>query len=551
MDHVSTLTIERLSNVYLIAPDYPAPEEVRATLDRLVTEAVDACRRHLAPLFEDSDPSVWVIRSLDLNLEIDASPYAAELAAAVWGEQLGLSIQRALNGDSEAGSVLRFKDHVEYVTYWVRDMAAGRAWDKWYYTDFESLRSLPQGAAIAEGILREGGEAQQILLRLRSQDCLEPVLDVLSENDARRLYDCVLPEKVSLFAEKIDWTPRLLALWNGVPLSNSRAFHDALRLFVAVGTESPTAAQGNLRQGIDGLLKLWRALAALSPHQIWSALAAISPHPDTLSGGLDGALLDFVRRASGGDPKWLEFAASVLSPVSSAGTRKEELFLTELGGIFLLANSFIHLKIEEALRVAAGTCSEPMRALLVLRHLLAVRCLGRERAALAMSDPAVVMFAQLERIPSLEEMARTLATADVEAAEQVVIAALIERGEPSQENLQPMEGHLDYFAISRVFPELALDASREYAWTRIAAIVLQNFARRLPGFARSSPEYLFQNFLSGTSEVRQGNGRVEIRLPQSPLTVVLRIAGMYGSVELPWAEGGTDGGEICLLAPAG
>jgi hypothetical protein len=39
--------------------------------------------------------------------------------------------------------------------------------------------------------------------------------------------------------------------------------------------------------------------------------------------------------------------------------------------------------------------------------------------------------------------------------------------------------------------------------------------------------------------------RIEVRLAQSPLSVVLRIAGMYQNLVLPWREGV----EICLLAP--
>jgi hypothetical protein len=117
----------------------------------------------------------------------------------------------------------------------------------------------------------------------------------------------------------------------------------------------------------------------------------------------------------------------------------------------------------------------------------------------------------------------------------------------SAENLQNdlPDLYRDYFAIGEVFPELRLDADREHSWSYLAAQVLRNFARRLPGFSRSSPEYIFQNFLTGATQLRIDASRIEVRLAQSPLSVVLRIAGMYQNLALPWREGV----EICLLAP--
>ena len=108
------------------------------------------------------------------------------------------------------------------------------------------------------------------------------------------------------------------------------------------------------------------------------------------------------------------------------------------------------------------------------------------------------------------------------------------------------ELHRDYFAIGEVFSLNCNSTPIANAGpSHVAAQLLRNFALRLPGFSRSSPEYIFQNFLAGSTQLRVDENRIEVRLAQSPLSVVLRIAGMYHNFALPWREGV----EICLLAP--
>jgi hypothetical protein len=549
MTHESAITIERLRNVYCVARDHPAPEDLRSRLDCLAeSEVMDSCRRALAAFVDDRDPSIWLISSIEIDLAIDAGTATASRGAAAWGEQIALEIGRAIERGPGV-SVLRFADRPAYIAQWARDMAAGQAWGKWYYREFDSLRSLAQSTAIAEGIIREGEEAVPVLLRLHSMPALEPMLDTVSNTDAQRIWAAIFPTSRGRWKNVARWASRLLALLRGFP-SNVQASppREALRFAVAALAEWPiqdTQETEGLREAVESLLELRRVLGDAAPDTAQQILeAAITQSHEEGHPLVDATLGEFIRQVSGGDPKWAAFAVEVIAPHGAAPGVADETILSELGGIFLLISAFRDLEIDLAMLAAAQRCDEPTKAAAVLRHLLAVRCLGQSRTALAIHDRAVAEFSGIPSAVTLTEMAETLAAADVDTALRIVSDALMDRtGERLQDDLA--DQHLDYFAIGEIFPELKLDAESERSWSRLAASLLRDFCRRLPGFARSSPEYIFQNFLAGTSQLRLSEDHIEVRLGQCPLSIVLRIAGMYQSLEMPWRKGV----EICLQAP--
>ncbi len=543
----SALTIERMRNVYRVAADDPAPDEVRARLDRLaMDEVVHACRSRLAEWMNDDDHSIWLIRSLDIDLAVDASAYAAQRAGIAWGEELALEISRTIErGPGE--SVVRFPDRAAYVAQWARDITAGRAWGKWYYADFDSLRSLSQSAAIAEGILREPG-ARDIVLHLHRDEALEPVLATLTTYDAERLYRGLLSGSGEPSDDGERWVSRLLALWNGVLNTQSRTA-DQLRLWAAATSEWPED-QAGLQYAIDHLLDLRSLLAQIGSTELSGQFLAeaIAGNPVIARSLLaerhiqiNDGLLNFIRTASRGNPDWASFAASTVS--SHSGTNREESFLSEFGSVFLLASVFHDLQVHQAINAAASESSEPPRAAAILRFLLAVRCLGAARAASAIHDRAMMEFAGSPNAVSLDEMAFVLKAANAQSALTVVEDAMKELY--GDERKEEPDQHSNYFDIDSVLPDLELDADDEDAWSSIAALILRTFASRLPGFARSSPEYLFRNFLVGTAQLRVGKHAIQVSMGNCPLAVVLRIAGAYRTLVLPWLEGV----EICLLTP--
>jgi len=111
---------------------------------------------------------------------------------------------------------------------------------------------------------------------------------------------------------------------------------------------------------------------------------------------------------------------------------------------------------------------------------------------------------------------------------------------------RPAAPDLAFLSLAGLRPEIPMNPGLDLTWSLVARATLRHFARRLPGFESSSPEHLHQNFLSGVRTVRITSERIEVRLPQCPLPVVLRLSGVWEQTQsLPWL----DGKEICLLPP--
>ena len=111
---------------------------------------------------------------------------------------------------------------------------------------------------------------------------------------------------------------------------------------------------------------------------------------------------------------------------------------------------------------------------------------------------------------------------------------------------RPPPPDLAYFSLAGLRPEAQVHTGLDLTWSLMARAALRHFARRLPGFESSSPEHLYQNFLAGVSTVRTALDRIEVRLPHSPLAVILRLSGVWDQTyTLPWLHGV----EICLQPP--
>ena len=101
--------------------------------------------------------------------------------------------------------------------------------------------------------------------------------------------------------------------------------------------------------------------------------------------------------------------------------------------------------------------------------------------------------------------------------------------------VKPASSDLAYLALSVHEQPLITNRDVDLAWSLLARALMRAFARRLMGFDQSSLEYLYHNFLAGTSTVHVQQDLLEVQLPCSPLHVILRMAGVDGqSYALPW-----------------
>ena len=140
----SSLSIRRLKSRYIVASDHHAPESVRGRLDEMATGALP---RVLATAVEswarDEDTTIWLIRRLEVDVDLNAAWNRARLAR-VWAGRISRVLLEAL--EERGDNVLCFAGRADYLARFLTDLAAGAAWGKWYYVAFDGLRLLPASA---------------------------------------------------------------------------------------------------------------------------------------------------------------------------------------------------------------------------------------------------------------------------------------------------------------------------------------------------------------------------------------------------------------------
>lgn len=94
---------------------------------------------------------------------------------------------------------------------------------------------------------------------------------------------------------------------------------------------------------------------------------------------------------------------------------------------------------------------------------------------------------------------------------------------------------LDYFTFP---PEFGLSASVDRVISVAAQGLMRDFAWRLPGFAWSGTDYLYQNFLDSKATVEDEPERRVVTLGRSPLHLLLNMTGINRRhYELSWSRG--------------
>ena len=674
------LTVGRWTNTYLLPAGHPSPENLSDRLDRCVSHQLPEFWGNLLdPLLSAADDSVWRIRELHLDFWVDPAFHSDDAIATTWAAQAALQLRAILREGSRSDSILHFENPTAYLVQFVLDLAAGRAWGKWYYDEFDSLRSLTTSRAIAEALLREPDQALPVILRLDRAQRLEEILQALTDIDTGKVYEACFATAASAISSDEDrWVGRILELWNEKPLCPSAESwsrpRNVLRLLGRSIARFPdSAGSPALKRALDGLIELHCVLAALSPSTALDHIVASLAKQD-LSGAVEAAWragasnpgpgLEFFLRIVAGDAHWgMQAAAVILSDkfqgISAAtGTVSQgETLLTPCGGAFLLGSSLLELDVHGIAVAATEQCEERDRAASLFRHLLAMKCLGRGRASDSGRDAALRLLSGLQGMdplanvdeldaspPNLDRtqsmLVRNLAIEDrcdgrcllaepvtpshspaevllirdllnnqwvylagssgdgetedvirkgvtliseatgsqpailllggrfgaledsaalVSQAGRVVAVDSIETfsweglatelcAKPGQlaRAARPASQDLAYFSLAGLRQELEMDAGLDLTWTLVARAALRHLARRLYGFDSSSPQYLYENFLSGVSTVRMTTGRIEVQLPAGPLAIILRMSGVWDQTyTLPWLPGT----EICLRPP--
>jgi hypothetical protein len=241
----------------------------------------------------------------------------------------------------------------------------------------------------------------------------------LDEGDARSIYDSCFKVASCLQQEEglAKWTGVVLELWSAAPLRpgsrDENRFHDALRLLARTVSRFPVA-QGDvpLKFVIDGLLELRHLLFQIGSASLIDAMVKNLARDDfraavelaAHAGASDPiAALTFFQERMQGDAHWgAQAVATILSDsqqekyLTSKTISEGQSFLSSFGGIFLLGLSLQSLRFDELTNTAAAPCESPEKAAAILRHLAALKCLGRMHFADTADDPALRLFSGFE-----------------------------------------------------------------------------------------------------------------------------------------------------------
>ena len=127
----SVVRIARLNVNCLVPREHPSPLALRSQLATVVERQLpSACAGLLGPLCPESDPSVWFIRRMNVDVAVNAT-WEADLMARAWSQPLAQALSRNVSSGDDGTDVLHFPNRAAYLAQFLCDLADGVAWSKW------------------------------------------------------------------------------------------------------------------------------------------------------------------------------------------------------------------------------------------------------------------------------------------------------------------------------------------------------------------------------------------------------------------------------------
>jgi hypothetical protein len=571
-----TATIDRLDCVYLVPRDHPDGSAVSFRLDAVARgPLVESVAEALSATLDPADPSVWVIRRLDvrLALRIDAQDLAT--MARAWAQGIVAHIAAVVRGEVSLpdGDVVRYPDRVAYLVAFAIERIVRRASDRWEFSQFEGFAVLPPGAAVVSAAVAWELPVVSIVTRLAQAGRLQTLLLAATAADSTALWhacrgegDGVDPQR----AEHLVWRHRAAAGRAGGPVPVA-----ALRLLGAVLADTAAADGATVAAAVTRYLA--RRHASPAPH------ADTAPGAEDESAGAEAPRTDPVAAgahtadADAAAPAPRRETAAPVRPLPAPG--KAEEYASPHAGVLLLLPSLLDAGLDEGSRAAAADAAGAA----ALRHRVLLRCLGARTAVAANGDPLLRLVAGM--VPD-DQPAEDHAGTDPDRLLAALVTALVAHGQcdlatvavdtlPDPATGTPVallravhedmwlrlgpgddprtRAHaLDALAIAGLRPDTLVEGDAaaagdlhflgtgvgdpfDLAVTVMARAGIRLFARRLLGFGRATAAHLAVNAYGGGGLVRTRPGSIDVTLDPSPLQVVVTLARM-DSLEctVPW-----------------
>lgn len=461
---------------------------------------------------------VWRIRRLNAHALLGTAWPAEDMART-----LGLDIRRALRRAIAAPSsdVVWYPSRGSYLAAFLVDCCEGRAFGRWEYAEFEHLAGLPVSRAVTEAVVDEPVAALAALRTLSITD-VTIVLRRLTGQDAG--------EVLSVLRSSVSGPDQPGGLHRAVPvlvdLLSAGALPDdhrvaALHIFVALVCDDPSADPAGLERTARDLAAAVGAFSRCGDRErdaLRRALSADATVPPA-------AWMAIVRSPDlSGFARWptaeRRQVVDLLTDAAQGTVRRPagpEL-RTPLGGVFLLLPLLAELPWREATDAWPPLAAVP--AARAVAFLAVVGALGAERNLAAFRDPTLRLATGIPDDVSMDHLATWAGAVPTLATERLVEvwdARTIGWGTDARASASPDP----YLTLALPFtPPI------RRALAVLSESLLRGLAQRLPGFSRSSPSYLWDNFLNFDALVRLEDERMVVECGKPPLDVVLSLAGI-------------------------
>ena len=482
------LEIRRFHSRYLVSRDHPAPDRIKARLDDAVAGGLaDTLSSIFSRCFSDADSSIWLIRRLDIDLDVNAA-WERDSLTRVLAQQVALTLHRVLQDGADGENVRWFPNHAAYLARFIADAAAGFAWHQWYYETFIGLRQLPISAALRTTICDEPAIGVAALHQL-PPDELTRVLSTLTSQDAQHILDSIAATVP--IAEELPCLEAARNAWEAAGWDLYEAHeesHTALRLYIAASRDRTDVGGAHLKAAALALARV-----------------PLLPKNHHALDQLDSPLV----------PRHTPF-----------------------GGIFMLLPLLDELPLAEATRDWPG--SEEADAVALVRFLLLVKCCGRSRVAKAIYDPLLRDLIGIA--PSISPSVLAAWQKKISALNRKVFLKTLadwhdERGVSTVEvfgDRDKLRKDIAYLSLPK---SVGLSRTLDFPLSIAAQTVMRVFSRRLPGFAGSNLPYLYSNFLACSATIEEEPERRVVRLSRPPLYLVLNLTGACNKTyRLSWLD---------------
>ncbi len=494
------LRIESLSAAYHVEAGHPEPDRLKVDLDRVLRMLPSLIARAISTLNVEVE-HVCLIRRVEVDLGLDAEADPAVIGA-VWASAITTAIVRRIAHDGDG--VVRFDDRAAQLAHFLVQLADGHAWSEWHHDSYVGLRVLPPAMGLRTAVLDNVDLGLAALLRLDDWE-RGRVIDALGAAQA----GLVLAGLSDGGADATDdLFPRLAEAAGCTHVSAACANRLALALYLsAAGNQRPGPETARLARAIA----TFHATAARGQIDIAEVTASgtVGDLVELLGWSAAEPLLPLIglrgedRRALG---------RSIEGSLGPVATRH-----TVFGGLFLLLANLDDMPMPDLVGCDSPEGMDPTH---LLRFLVLANAAGTDQTLGVLLDPTWRdLFGVPPRLSPLL-IQRWVATLPLNTL----------RGWRRQ--LDVVMPRCDIWPAHPPGLAAVLSAAVVFLFSR--------FARRLPGFNRSTPNYLRCNFLGVRARVDFDLTRIRVQVSRPPLDVVLAMTTIASSrLNLPWLDART------------